>query len=687
MSSLQYIKGIGKERARILNRLGIRSLTDIFYYLPFRYEDRRFIKKISELRYDTPETVRARVISSNLVKRKNISIFELGLSDGSGVLRAKWFNQPYLKNLFKNGQEVILYGIVKRDGYLGITYEMENPEYEIIDSDEETIHTGRIVPVYRLTRGITQKQLRRIIHSVLSEHIDSIHDYMPFRILEKLNMPPLREAIKYIHFPPPDADIELLNSSRSIYHRRLAFDELFLMQMGLFILKSSKMHERGISFNSEQRFINSLLGSLEFTLTDAQKRVLNEILEDMRKPYPMNRLLQGDVGSGKTVVALCAMLNAVECGYQACLMAPTEILAEQHFINIHRAVEKMGLRICLLSSGVSKKPLEEIRNGEMDIVVGTHALIQEDVVFRRLGLVVIDEQHRFGVMQRSILRSKGLNPDVLIMTATPIPRTLALTVYGDLDCSIIDEMPPNRKPVITKIMNQSQKKEIYNLILDEVKKGGQVYVVYPVIEESEELNLKSAINGRDSLQKIFPFLRIGLLHGRMKAEEKEDVMIRFKNKELDILVSTTVIEVGIDIPDATLMIIVHAERFGLSQLHQLRGRVGRGKRQSMCILLAYEPYTEDAKKRLEAMVKSNDGFFIAEQDLLIRGPGELTGTKQSGMPDFRIADIIRDADLVSLARRFAGELVGEDPQLSGYPQLRDALEDFWKGRIELLRTG
>lgn len=685
--SIQYIKGVGRERAKILEKLGIRTLKDAFYYLPRRYEDRRFLRPIAQLRYGKTETVKTKIASVELIERKGLKILELTLSDGTGVLKAKWFNQPYLKKVFKPGQELIVSGLVKRNNFWGIGFEMENPDYEFIEEDDETVHTARIVPVYSLTKGITQRQLRRIMFSVVNEHSHSIEDFLPEGLLREIGLPPLRDSLSNVHFPSDSLDPNTLNEFRTPYQRRLAFDEIFLFQTGLSILRRNKTFSKGIAFKSSGSLIERLRASLSYKLTGAQERVLKEILEDMRRPHQMNRLIQGDVGCGKTIVALMAMLFAVEDGYQAALMAPTEILAEQHYINIHRLVEDLGLKIALISRGVDNRPLDLIEKGEIDIIVGTHALLEENIRFKKLGLVIIDEQHRFGVMQRSRLRSKGDFPDVLVMTATPIPRTLALTLYGDLDYSIIDELPPGRSPVITKVMYQSQKTELYKLIREEVRKGRQVYVVYPVIDESEELNLKSAIQGKEAFEKLFPDFRVGLLHGRLKPPQKEEIMTAFKEHRIDILVSTTVIEVGIDVPNATLMVIVHAERFGLSQLHQLRGRVGRGSEQSYCILLAYEPLSEEARQRLKAMEQYSDGFSIAEQDLLIRGPGEFFGTRQSGMPDLRIANIVRDGALIPVAKEIANELIKRDPELKGYPLLREQVEEFWQGKIELFVTG
>lgn len=704
---IQYIKGVGPHRARLLSRLGIRTVKDAMYYLPYRYEDRSNLRRISDLRYGNVETVCGKVISAEVIRvpKRNLKIFELIINDGSGLLKGKWFNQPFMKRNFEIGQKVILYGTVRRDpypvrkkffngAYWGIGFEMDNPEYEIVSDDGDSlIHTNRIVPVYRVTGGLSVRQMRSIMFNLINTCIKDVFDPVPLEILRKNAFPNLSESLLQVHFPDMGADIGLLNRGVSEFHKRLSFDELFMFELGLAATKRRSVLEKGIAFNHKGRLLERLIEALPFSLTGAQEKVFSNILRDMRRPHPMNRLIQGDVGCGKTVIALMAMTVAAECGYQSALMAPTEILAEQHYINIHRMVEDLGLKICLLTGSksalrVTRDTLrDKIASGEIDIVVGTHALIQEGVRFRKLGLVIIDEQHRFGVMQRALLRKKAINPDVLVMTATPIPRTLALTLYGDLDYSVIDELPPNRRPVTTLLFAPGQKDYIYRLIREEVKKGRQVYVVYPVIEESEKSDLRSAIKGKNALEKFFPEFRVGLLHGRMKAQDREEIMASFKHGEIDILVSTTVIEVGVDVPNATLMLIVHAERFGLAQLHQLRGRIGRGSHRSYCILLAYEPYGEEAKKRLDIMVRSNDGFRIAEEDLNIRGPGEFFGTRQSGMPNLRIANIVRDAKILDIARREAFDLIDRDPELKGFPLLRNALEIFWKGKIELFKTG
>ncbi len=687
---IQYVSGIGPQKAKLLDRLNIRNIGEALYYLPYRYEDRESIRKISEVQSGRLQTIVGRVIRTNTITlpKSRYKLFELIISDGTGVLKGKWFNQPYMKKRFRTGQELILSGIVKQNTYRGSAFEIDNPEYECTEDDPQNfIHSSRIVPVYRTTAGMSVRTLRSILFNVVNAYAGKIEDPLPEEIRSRYGLPGLCESISNVHFPRSGTGIEDLNRGTSTFHRRLSFDELFNFQLGIVVLKKGIEREQGIFFSPDGNLTVALLKKLSFTLTAAQERVFREILSDMKQPHPMNRLIQGDVGCGKTVVALMAMLTAVECGYQAAIMAPTEILAEQHYINIHTLVEDLGLRICLLTGGKRERPLQEIESGDIDIVVGTHAIIQEGVRFRSLGLAVIDEQHRFGVLQRAAMRKKALHPDVLVMTATPIPRTLAMTLYGDLDYSVIDELPQGRSPVITRLLTSSRKHEVYDAILKEVGEGRQVYVVYPVIEESEHSDLKSAVLGKTALEKMFTRSRVGLIHGRMKTAERELVMNAFKKGDLDILVTTTVIEVGVDVPNATMMLIVHAERFGLSQLHQLRGRVGRGGEQSYCYLLAYEPLSKDAKRRLHIMVKSSDGFRIAEEDLDIRGPGDFLGTRQSGIPDLKIAHLIRDARLLETARREAARIILDDPQLNGSILLKKNVERFWKGRVEIFRTG
>ncbi|VAX30566.1 ATP-dependent DNA helicase RecG [hydrothermal vent metagenome] len=687
---VQFVKGIGPGKAKLLARLGIETVADALYHIPHRYEDRRLNCRIADLRYELLQSVTGRVISADIIKtpRKNMKIFELVVADETGILRAKWFNQPYMKKLFSPGRTVILSGIVRRDPYSGAGLEMQNPDYEIPGKEHErdSIHTLRIVPIYRTTAGLGLRALRAMMYNIVEVASSRLAECMPEEILKRYDLLPVNEVFKCIHFPPAEADLDDLNRGVSACHRRLAFEEFFLLQTGLAVIKKGRGGEKGISFRAGGKLVKRLEEMLPFRLTNAQQRVFAEIQADMRSPGPMNRLLQGDVGSGKTIVALKAMLVAVESGYQAALMAPTEILSEQHYLNVRSLTEKLGLRCVLLTGSKKERPLQEIESGDVHIIIGTHALIQENVRFHKLGLVVIDEQHRFGVMQRAMLRKKGLNPDVLVMTATPIPRTLSLTLYGDLDCSVIDELPPRRKQVITRLFREGDKRKLYGLIRSEIKKGRQAYIVYPLIEESEKMLLRSAIPGKEAFEKIFPDFRTGLIHGRMKPDEREEIMQSFKNGELDILVSTTVIEVGVDVPNASLMLIVHAERFGLSQLHQLRGRVGRGAHQSYCFLLAYGKLSDEARRRLDVMAGHTDGFRIAEEDFILRGPGEFFGTRQSGMPDLKVANMIRDARLLSMARKESFKIIEQDPDLSGYPVLRDRVERFWHGKIEMFRT-
>lgn len=694
--SLQQISGIGPGRAKLLSRLGIKTVSDALYYLPYRYEDRRAGCSIANLRSDSIQAVTGKVLSAKTVvipsrrsntPRKLLKIFELTIGDGTGLLKGKWFNQPYMKNVFSRGRKVVLSGVVRRDPYGG-GYMLQSPDYEFIGNEsQKVIHTSRIVPIYRTLSGLGVRTLRTIIYSVIEFAGADISEYMPEELLKRHDLPGIKEALLNIHFPPDTADLESLNEGRSQFHKRLAYDELLCLQTGLAVMKRGVSASKGISSGSEGRLAERLLELLPFNLTDAQKRVSDEILGDMKRSAPMNRLLQGDVGSGKTVVALIAMIRAVESGYQAALMAPTEILAEQHYSNIHGLTEQLGLSAILLTGSIKDKPIEEIEAGDVDIVIGTHALIQEGVNFNNLGIAVIDEQHRFGVRQRAGIRMKGCNPDVLVMTATPIPRTLALTLYGDLNCSVIDELPPDRRPVITRFFNEKQKSLLYSHIRTEAGKGRQVYIVYPAIEDSENMPLRSAVPGEEAFRKSFPELRVGLIHGRMKADDRDKVMQLFKRGHLDILVSTTVIEVGVDVPNASLMLIVHAERFGIAQLHQLRGRVGRGSHQSYCFLLTYGKLSEEARIRLDAMVKCSDGFRIAEEDFKLRGPGEFFGARQSGIPDLKVADLIRDGRLLGMARTDAFEIVKNDPELADYGPLKEIVEKFWHGRIEIFRTG
>ncbi len=625
---------------------------------------------------------------ANIIKTRirKFRIFEITITDGTGFLKAKWFNQPFMQKNFPPGNNVVLSGTVKHMGHAAL--EMDSPEYEIISDDADSfIHTKRIAPVYRVTEGISQKQFRKIMFGIVTGYSSRLSDVMPPFIIEKNKLPQLSLSIQQLHFPDEGADIDAFNRGTSDYHKRLSFDEFFFFELGLAALKLKARLNKAIAFKPAGDLRKALLKILPFALTEAQKKTLADIGQDMRSPYPMNRLVQGDVGCGKTIVALLAMLDAVESGYQTALMAPTEILAGQHYINISALLKTLGLRVDLITGGPKGRKIEGIASGETNIIIGTHALIQEEVKFKKLGFVVIDEQHKFGVIQRSLLKRKGIAPDVLVMTATPIPRSLALTLYGDLDCSVIDELPPGRKPVVTKLLESDRKKEIYGLLREEIAKGSQAYVVYPAIEGSEKIDLRNAVQGKEGFERIFPEYKIGLLHGRMSTDEREKAMLSFRRGETDILVSTTVIEVGVDVPDATIMLIVHAERFGLAQLHQLRGRVGRGRRDSLCILVGYKPYGEDAERRLDIMLRSNDGFRIAEEDLNIRGPGDFFGIRQAGMPDLKVANIVRDMKILEKAKTEAFGLIEASPELREFPSLKKTVEALWKGKVDLFKTG
>lgn len=685
---VQYIKGVGPARAKILDKLGIRTVEDILFYFPWRYEDRKNLKKIRDLKYGNHETTLCEVVTANIITtpRRKMKIFELSVTDGTGYLKSKWFNQPYLKRYFKKGQKVMLSGVVKGNPYSGAGLEMDNPDFELFGSEDKMIHTSRIVPVYKATEGISAKQLRTLMFHTVNDYSFLIEDYMPEDVNARNNLESLKWSVREAHFPEEVGDIDALNKGMSAAHKRLVFDEFFLLELGLAVLKKRERKEKGISFADKNVLVRKFVEDLPFELTSAQKRVIDQVKTDMMNSLPMHRLVHGDVGCGKTVVALISMLLAVGNEYQACLMSPTEILAEQHYINIHQMVESMGINVTLLTSSSKEESTDDISSGRAQIIIGTHALIQEHVRFRNLGLAIIDEQHRFGVMQRATLRSKGFNPDILIMTATPIPRTLAMTLYGDLDISIIDELPSGRKPIVTKIFFPSQKDRIYELIREEMDKGRQIYIVYPIIEESEKLDLKSAIDGAEALKKFFPGKNIGLVHGKMNHYDREDVMSQFKSGDIDMLVATTVIEVGIDVPNASLMLIVHAERFGLAQLHQLRGRIGRGGYDSYCLLLAYPPFSDEARRRLKAMESTGDGFRIAEEDLAIRGPGDFFGTRQSGIPDLKIANIVRDIGTLENARKEAFALIEKEPELVKYPLLKETLRKKWMGRLELIKS-
>jgi ATP-dependent DNA helicase RecG len=694
---IQHVKGVGPKLSKILERKGIQTVEDLLYFLPRTYEDRRQMKKVSELEAGTKETGIGEIVLSGFgfyaARRKRI--FEVIVGDGSGVLALKWFhgNGQYLMGRFKKGRKLIFSGEVR---WFNQRKEIHHPDVEFVgdEAEKDFLNFKRIVPIYSETEGLYQRTMRRLMRNVLDDYGDEPSSPIPKEVLDKQELIDLPAALRKVHFPEDDDSLEALNLQRSQGHRRIIFDEFFFLELGMALRKKGRVLEKGISFEAEGRLADRLLEHLPFQLTRAQERVWNEIRKDMDRPLPMNRLLQGDVGSGKTIVSLLACLKAIECGYQAAVMAPTEILAEQHFLNSRRWLEPLGIRVTLLTSSVRGSDREalygSVQKGESRLVIGTHALIQEAVEFERLGLAIIDEQHRFGVVQRALLKKKGENPDVLVMTATPIPRTLALTFYGDLDVSVIDEMPPGRVPVKTQVFSESARKKVYQVVREEVEKGRQCFVVYPLVEESEKLDLRDATRMAEELQKeIFPEWKVGLLHGRMGSDEKEAVMMDFKRGEIQILVATTVIEVGIDIPNASLMVVEHAERFGLSQLHQLRGRIGRGQHASKCLLLAQYRSSEEARVRLKTMEATADGFRIAEKDLELRGPGEFLGVRQSGLPDFRVAHILRDTPILMEARKEAFRLVHEDPGLvlPSHLALRRELMKRWRGRLELATVG
>jgi len=698
---LQYLKGVGPWVAEKLSHRGILTAEDLLFHLPHRYEDRRDFASISSLRPGERATIMGEiaVLGASRLRGSRVRTFEMMVDDGTGTLTAKWFHYQgdWLEKRFQRGQKVILSEVVRM---FGGRLEMHHPDVEVVEGkgeEEDRSEFGCLVPVYPSTEGLFQKTIRKATQQALERLAETLPDGIPEELRVRRNLLPLAEALRQVHYPPNDADLEALNFQRSPGHRRLIYDEFFFLEAGLALQRRGVIEEPAIPVSGQGRLMNRLRERLPFTLTRAQERVSGEILADLQRPHPMHRLLQGDVGSGKTVVAVLAALAAVEDGLQVAIMAPTEILSEQHYLTMHRFLEEVGARVVLLSAAVRgearKKVLTQIAAGSVDIVVGTHAVIQDQVEFKRLGLGIVDEQHRFGVMQRAKLRAKAMKeatPHVLVMTATPIPRTLAMTAYGDLDLSVIDEKPPGRQAISTRVFPEKKRTEVYRRVREQVEQGRQAFVVYPLVEESEKMNLKDATRMAEHFQKdVFPDLRVGLLHGRMKAQEKEAVMRAVAAGDVQILVATTVIEVGIDVPNATVMLVENAERFGLSQLHQLRGRIGRGPCPSFCLLLAQYTRSDEAGQRLRMMEETDDGFRIAEEDLAIRGPGELLGTRQSGVPDFRVASLVRDAKVLAEARQDAFALVQQDPDLSRpeHRLIREVLLRRWGRRLRLARVG
>jgi ATP-dependent DNA helicase RecG len=699
-TEVMYLKGVGPRRAELLAKRGLRTFEDLLGYLPFRYEDRIRFAKIREIAPGQTYTVQAVVSGGSLVRytRARGGVYHLLVRDDSGSLACKFFHGNYLEGKLKAGQRIVLHGKAEMDLNRPGRIEMINPEYELLGAgDADSTEVGRIVPIYEAIGGISSRMMRRIIYVALEQFAGALPDPLPAEMLARYKFPSRREAIHFVHFPPQTESVDALNVFRSPAHQRLIFEEFFFYQLSVAMRRQAARQQPGIAFRVREPAIREALKRvLPFKPTDAQKRVLAEIAADLERAVPMNRLLQGDVGSGKTIVAFEAATIVIENGYQAALMAPTEILAVQHYLAAKKIFARSGYRVELLIGGMKsaekKAALERVRSGAAQLVVGTHALLEPQVEFARLGLVIVDEQHRFGVLQRKELMEKALAPDVLVMTATPIPRTLSLTLYGDLDISVIDQMPPGRVPIETRWSSEAHLPGVWEFLRREMSAGRQAYVVYPVIEQlksaESQRSLKAAIVEYERLQNtVFPERKLGLLHGRMKSDEKEDVMERFRRRELDMLVTTTVIEVGVDVPNATVMVIEHAERFGLSQLHQLRGRIGRGGKKGTCILVAPKIPGEDARVRLETMVRTTNGFEIAETDLKLRGPGEFFGTRQHGELGFHIANPIRDFELLELARREALSLVESPAAEPARQRLLAQLPQEWQRRYQLASVG
>ena len=689
-TSLQFLKGVGPRKGADLKRAGLATVEDLLYRLPFRYEDRSRMHPIASLRPGAKAAVLGEIKSTNVAttRRRGFRIFHAIIGDQGGAIRCTWMNQAYLADVLKPHQQVVIFGDVKLDS-TGLHF--MNPEFEVVaEAGLGGLHTGRIVPFYEKTGSVTPNMQRKLVQLAVDMLPPELPDLLPPPLRDRLTLMARRAAIEQTHFPPSEASVDVLNRFRHPAQRRLIFEEFFLYQVG----HAWRRHATGTELKPfvadvDDRIRASAAKVLPFKLTPGQRQAVKEIVDDMRRPEPMHRLLQGDVGAGKTIVALLAAVVAMENGLQVAFMAPTEILANQHYGNIARLLSQSRFRVDLLTG--STPPLHKhtlganIERGTTNLIVGTHALVQEKVRFHRLGLVVIDEQHRFGVAQRAALRAKGLRPDVLLMTATPIPRTLALTDYSELDVSKISDLPPGRKPVRTWVKPESRRDEIYELIRQQLDAGRQAYIIYPLVEESEKVDLRSATEMADHLQaEVFPAYRVALLHGRMKQDAKDRVMAAFGAGQIDILVSTTVIEVGVDVPNATIMVVEHAERFGLSQLHQLRGRVGRGPWESHCILLYQAPWTDDARERLKAMADTTDGFVIAERDLELRGPGDFFGTRQSGLPRLRTGDLVRDRDIMEDAHREARRIVDEGTLT---PELRQFVESRWRDQFGLIEVG
>jgi len=726
---IQYAKGVGPRRARLLEKLGIVNVEDAFWFLPWRYDDRVEVLPIRNLLPGMKATIKGRVdhCRANTTSRRRLVVVTMLVRDETGVMECVFFNQPYLENTFVKGIAVLLTGTVSPNPNGRSRFMMKGPEYEILEEGDFSRGTGGcIVPIYHETQGLSSKQIRRITRSIFENYGHQLQEILPVHIRKQLRLPTLAEALPLLHSPDPSQSVVLLNQQATPEHQRLAFEELLLLQLALAMKRYRQMTAlTGIAFSVQNPLLAQLKKILPFSLTTAQERVIHEIFHDMRQSTCMNRLLQGDVGCGKTIVALHAIVMACGSDYQAALMAPTEVLSEQHYLSLKPFFDALNISCVLLkgrqAEGDRTAILAGLKEGEVQVVVGTHALLQPDVEFAKLGLVIVDEQHKFGVLQRARLREKASwHPDVLVMTATPIPRTLAMTWYGDLDVSVIDEFPPGKNPIQTKLFEVKYRDRAHQLLRKELEAGRQAYVVYPLVEPSEKVDLQAAIEAADTLRGQFAPFRVGLLHGRLPSREKQSVMAQFQQKEIDLLVATTVVEVGLDVHNATVMLIEHAERFGLAQLHQLRGRVGRGRHAGHCLLihslgripsngqqmsLSIEPSQSrgqrmdrtssgeasrsTAKRRLAVFAQLDDGFALAEEDLRIRGPGQVLGVQQWGEISFRVADLARNVDLLSKARMMAGELLRSDPELS-FPEhhaLKETLLRKWGKKLALGSIG
>lgn len=674
---LTVLKGVGKQRAEDLQRLDIWTVGDLLEHYPYRYEDRAHLKPIVQLSELVPETIMGVIDRVSEVPIKGCKrMIRAEVICESGTITLVWFNQRFIKAKLIYGQRIIATGKVSG----GYRKQLVVQDFELLDDDEDGASLLRIIPVHRATEKSHAKLLRRLVQQALEQYGQYITEYLPPELSQRYHMMPLAEAVREIHFP---SDWSKLNLARY----RLVMDEFVFMILGLQSQKIAGDVKAGIAHQRSEQLTNRFLRNLPFSLTDAQRKVILEIKKDMESPAIMQRLVQGDVGSGKTMIAVYTLLKAAEGGYQSALMAPTEILAEQHYLTLKNILEPLEVPMALLKGSMSASEKAQIAEwlarGEITVAVGTHALIQKTVSFNNLGVVVIDEQHRFGVKQRLALENKGYSPDVLVMTATPIPRSLALTIYGDMELSIIDELPPGRKPIITYCVGERKRQGMYGFIGEHLAQGRQAYIVCPLIEESEKMDLENAMTLADKLaREVYPQYKVGLLHGKMTAQTKMEIMTAFRTNALQILVSTTVIEVGVDVPNANIMVIENAERFGLAQLHQLRGRVGRGEAQSYCILMA-DPKTDDAKRRMQIMVKSSDGFVIAEEDLALRGPGEVLGVRQSGLPDFKIADLVQDIKLLERSKQLAADILKDGLEQEKYAPLRQRIQTIYQRKVAL----